>query len=124
MIRSFPEVARKLATSGAEIILRSSAWSDLSHEMDWGAEEYRIFSAVRAMENTAFVVSSNRTGTEGKFSFVGQTRVIAPWGEILAERRQGEGYAITKVDLETLKRCRSAHPCLEEEKQQTPGVHL
>jgi len=112
----FPELARKLARSGAQIILHSSAWSHVPRKMDWGAREYRIFSNARAMENTVFLVSSNRVGVEGKFRFVGQTRVIAPWGEILAEKSHGEGCALAKVNLETLRQCRSIHQCLEEQK--------
>ena len=110
----FPELARRLAMSGAQIILHASAWSNVPREMDWGAREYRVFSNTRAMENTVFLISSNRIGVEGEFSFVGQTRVVAPWGEILAERRRGEGCALAKVNLQTLRQCRSIHPCLEE----------
>lgn len=110
----FPELARRLAMSGAQIILHSSAWSNIPRRMDWGAREYRVFSNARAMENTVFLISSNRVGVEGEFRFVGQTRVIAPWGEVLAERRHGEGCVLAKVDLETLRECRSVHPCLEE----------
>lgn len=118
----YPEMARKLAMSGAEIILHSSAWSNIPREMDWGAKEYRVFSNARAMENTVFMVSSNRIGVEGKFRFVGQSRVIAPWGEVLAERRHGEGCALAKVDLETLKKCRSIHPCLEKPSRRSPRI--
>jgi predicted amidohydrolase len=113
----FPELARRLALAGADIVLHSSAWSDFPRKMDWGARDYGVLSTARAMENTVFFVSSNRTGVEGKFRFVGQTRVIAPWGEVLASRNRAEGCAVAKVDLKTLKKCRKVHPCLGESRK-------
>lgn len=110
----FPELTRELALEGAEIVLHSSAWSDLPRKMDWGARDYGVFSTARAMENTVFFVSSNRTGVEGEFRFVGQTRVVAPWGEVLASRNRAEGCVVAQVDLETLQHCRKVHPCLAE----------
>lgn len=111
----FPELTRKLAFGGADIILHSSAWSSFPREMDWGPREYGIFSIARAMENCVFVVSSDQTGSEGSFRFVGRTRVVAPWGKVLAARERGEGYAIARTNLDVLQLSRSVHPCLQEE---------
>ncbi len=115
----FPELTRRLALAGAEIVLHSSAWSDFPRKMDWGAREYGVLSTARAMESTVFFVSSNRTGVEGEFRFVGQTRVVAPWGEVLASRNRAEGCAVAKVNLKTLKQCRKVHPCLVEARLET-----
>lgn len=113
----FPELSRKLAYSGADIILHSSAWSHFPREMDWGPKEYDVFSVARAMENGVFVVSSDRTGTEGRFSFVGQTRIVSPWGKVLDKVDRGEGCALTRTNLDVLQQSRSIHPCVEEERR-------
>jgi predicted amidohydrolase len=113
----FPEPTRRMAFQGTDIILHSSAWSTFPHKMDWGSKEYDIFSITRAMENAVFFVSSNRTGTEGKFKFVGRTRIIAPWGKVLASREREEGCALARVNLDLLQQSRSVHPCLEEERR-------
>lgn len=112
----FPELSRRLALLGADIILHCSAWYSISREMDWGAREYEIFVNARAMENTVFIVSSNMTGAEGMFEFVGHSSVVSPWGEVLDKKDEGEGCVSAVINLEVLKKCRTIHPCLQERK--------
>ncbi|MEM4211513.1 MAG: carbon-nitrogen hydrolase family protein [Nitrososphaerota archaeon] len=112
----FPELSRSLALLGSDIILHCSAWYSIPREMDWGARHYKTLLNARAMENTVFIVSSNRVGTEGKFSFVGHSCIASPWGEILAEKKGGEGCISAVINLEMLKKCRIIHPCLQERK--------
>jgi predicted amidohydrolase len=110
----FPELSRSLALLGSEIILHCSAWYSIPREMDWGARHYEILVNARAIENTVFVVSSNRTGVEGEFSFVGHSCIAAPWGDILAQKNEGEGCVSITIDLDLIKKCRTIHPCLYE----------
>lgn len=110
----FPELSRSLALLGSEIILHCSAWYSIPREMDWDARQYEILVNARAMENTVFIVSSNRVGVEGDFSFVGHSCIAAPWGELLGQKKEGEGCISTTIDLGLIKKCRAIHPCLEE----------
>jgi predicted amidohydrolase len=58
----FPEAIRQLALSGAEILIRVSAYMDpwgTAEPMDWWTSVNRV----RALENTAYVVASNQASS-------------------------------------------------------------
>lgn len=112
----FPELSRSLTLLGSDILLHCSAWYSIPREMDWGARHYKTLINARAMENTVFIVSSNRTGVDGSFSFVGHSCIASPWGDILAEKEAGEGLVSAVINLDLLKKCRNIHPCLQERK--------
>jgi predicted amidohydrolase len=55
------------------------------------------------MENVVLLMSANHCGKEdpaGDVEYVGQSAIIAPWGEPLAEVREGEGVAVAEVDFD------------------------
>jgi len=52
---------------------------------------------------------------------VGQSAVIAPWGEVLAEVRDGSGVAVARVDLERAQGWRdAAAPYLDDRRRLAP----
>jgi predicted amidohydrolase len=56
----------------------------------------------RALENTVFLMSANLSGpydSAGTLRAIGQSAVIAPWGQILAEVQTGQGLAVAEVDF-------------------------
>ena len=75
----FPELARRLALEGAEIIVVPGEWPKPREE------HWRTLLRARAMENQLFVVAANCCGVVGKLDFFGQSLVIGPKGEVLAE---------------------------------------
>jgi omega-amidase len=75
----FPELARKLALDGADIIVVPGEWPKPREE------HWRTLLRARAMENQLFVIAANCCGVVGKLDFFGQSMVIGPKGEILAE---------------------------------------
>ena len=52
----------------------------------------------RAIENQAYVVGCNRVGTGGGLTYVGDSRIVDPLGELLATGSQGE--TILFADIE------------------------
>lgn len=77
----FPEVARRLALQGAQIIC---------HPSNLVLPEYgQQITRVRAIENRVFWILANRSGREergGKvLSFTGESQIVSPQGEILAK---------------------------------------
>jgi predicted amidohydrolase len=65
----------------------------------------------RALENTVFFMSANHFGNydaAGALRAVGQSAVIAPWGEVLAEVREGAGLAVAEVDFSKAAQWREA----------------
>jgi omega-amidase len=75
----FPELARRLATEGAQIICVPAEWPR-PREDHW-----RTLLRARAIENQLYVVAANCCGIQGKLDFFGMSMIIGPKGEVAAE---------------------------------------
>ncbi|MDQ1913030.1 carbon-nitrogen family hydrolase [Paenibacillus sp. GD4] len=104
----FPELARKLALGGAQILFVPAEWPNprLHH--------WRTLLQARAIENQMFVVSCNRVGVSGTTEFFGHSMVIDPWGEVLAEGDGTEQVIRAAIDLSTVPEVRSRIPIFED----------
>jgi predicted amidohydrolase len=104
--KAFPESARALALSGAEIVVCMSAWpgsrtnaaADL--EQDRWKRRFDLFDRARALENQIVWLSANQSGTFGDLKFVCSAKIVDPGGEILADTGVAEGMAIAELDVE------------------------
>lgn len=99
---AFPEAARILALKGARALLFPMAW-----------EKRRAFvmeatAVARAIENVAYVVCVNQTGSTGGFEFHGRSAVIDPLGQVVCRLGEEEGLKVVKVDLEWVDRLRAS----------------
>lgn len=74
----FPELFRKLALEGAEIICLPAEWPKPRQE-HWNA-----LIRARAIENQLFVIAANCCGIQGKLDFFGQSQLVSPLGHLLA----------------------------------------
>jgi predicted amidohydrolase len=102
----FPEVARALALRGAEIFLHSS--SETSSPQ---LTKKQIAKRARAVENLAYVISSNSAGIAGidipMSSTDGNSQIIDYEGRILAEAGYGESMvALTQIDPAVIRHVR------------------
>jgi predicted amidohydrolase len=95
----FPEALRQLAASGAEVLIRVSAYMDpwgATPPMDW----WTVVNRCRALENTAFVVAANQ-GASLKhyppYSWPGGSQVVDFDGRVLAEASPGPGERIVHL---------------------------
>ena len=75
----FPELSRRLALEGAQIICVPAQWPKPRQE------HWRTLLRARAIENQLFVVACNACGMIGKLDFFGMSMIIDPKGELLAE---------------------------------------
>ena len=102
----FPGSFTRLTILGAEIIAVPSAFTAVT-----GAAHFEILVRARVIENACFVVAACHSGghDSGRETF-GHSMVICPWGEVLACREAGPGIFITTLDLQDLRRVRSALP--------------
>lgn len=104
----FPELYRKLVEQGAEILTIPSAFTQKTGEAHW-----HILLRARAIENQAWVLAPGQVGhhdDEGLRHSYGHSMIINPWGEIVAEIPQGEGYCIATIDLSQVQRVRNSMP--------------
>lgn len=108
----FPELARKLALEGAQILFVPAEWPNprLHH--------WRTLLMARAIENQMYVVSSNRVGTSGTTEFFGHSMIINPWGEVLAEGGENEAIIEYTIDLSEVERVRRTIPIFEDRRPQ------
>ncbi len=74
----FPEMARSLALKGAEVIVVPSAFPfpRINH--------WCTLLAGRAIENQLYMVGANRAGADGDLWFCGSSRVVDPYGVVVA----------------------------------------
>lgn len=76
---------------------------------------WRTLMMARAIENQVFMVASNRVGVEEPNIFVGGSMVVDPWGQILAELRNGEESIVeASIDFEVLQDARRTIPVLQD----------
>ena len=84
-----------MVDKGAELFLVTSGWPYPR------LEHWIMFNRVRAIENTAFLISSNCVGTNRGVQFCGHSMIIDPWGVILASG--GDEECILKSEIDTAK---------------------
>ena len=78
----FPELYRRLALAGAQVILVPAAFTRTSGRAHW-----EVLLRARAVENAVFIVASATIGgaEDDAFPTYGHASVIGPWGEVLAD---------------------------------------
>lgn len=104
----FPELYRRLAADGAEVLSVPSAFTEKTGEAHW-----QVLLRARAIENQCYVIAPNQSGTHpGGRRTWGHSMVIDPWGEVLAEQAAGEGVVTADLDLTRLAEIRRNMPCL------------
>ena len=78
-------------------------------------EAWKALLAARAIENQCYVVGVNRVGDDPGNNYCGGSRVIDPYGQIMAECEDGkEMEATAKVDMEVLEAFRAKFPVLDD----------
>ncbi len=103
----FPELFRKLAIDGAEIIMVSAQWPAPR------IRHWDILMAARAVENQVFVAGVNTCARTKAHIFPGHSRVISPEGHMAADAGTTPGTASAMIDLGAIKATRSLFDTLQ-----------
>ncbi|WP_028561230.1 carbon-nitrogen family hydrolase [Paenibacillus pinihumi] len=111
----FPELTRKLALDGAKILFVPAEWPHprLNH--------WRTLLTARAIENQMYVIACNRVGTSGSTNFFGNSLIIDPWGEIVAEAGEEETILRAQIDVSLVDEVRTRIPVFEDRR---PSFYL
>lgn len=80
----FPELARKLALSGAEVLIVPAAFPLLR------IRHWEILAVARAIENQVYVAAVNRVGEDRGLVHGGSSRLLDPYGTVLASASDAE----------------------------------
>jgi nitrilase len=105
----FPELFRKMATHGMDVLIIPSAFT-----AETGAAHWEILLRARAVENLCYVVAPNQGGfhLNGRKTY-GHSMIIDPWGVVLDCYKTGSGFVISDIDLERLQKVRASFPALQ-----------
>lgn len=109
----FPELSRRLAVEGAQVICVPAQWPKPRQE------HWRTLLRARAIENQLFVVSCNTCGMVGKLDFFGMSMIIDPKGELLGELGENEGECSALLDLQAMSEWRAQIPCFSDRRPES-----
>lgn len=104
----FPELVRKLAIGGSQILIVCAQWP--TSRMD----HWLTLLKARAIENQMFVVAVNRLGRKGKISYNGHSVVFDPWGRCLMELPPSRELGVVEIDLADVEKIRTQYPFFKE----------
>ena len=111
----FPGLFRDLAQAGAEILCCPAAFTKMTGEAHW-----HILNRARAIENTAFVVSTCAIGDiAGGGESYGHSLVVSPWGEVLADGGDIPGVVHAQIDLDDVATTADRVPSLRHDRGYT-----
>jgi predicted amidohydrolase len=75
---------------------------------------WRSLLVARAIEDQAYVVGVNRVGTGGRESYAGDSCIVDPWGEVLAQGSGVETVLCADVDPAVVARVREEYPFMRD----------
>lgn len=102
----FPELYRRLLEGGAELLTVPSAFTKVT-----GAAHWEVLLRARAIENQCYVLAANHGGVHNdRRETFGHSMIVDPWGRILAQMGEGEGFASAQIDLDALHELRAKMP--------------
>jgi nitrilase len=104
----FPELYRRHAAAGADVLLVPSAFTYPTGQAHW-----EPLLRARAIENLCALIAPAQGGLHenGRRTW-GHSMVIDAWGEILGQQAEGEGVVLAELDAAAQARWRTQLPAL------------
>lgn len=97
----FPELYRTMSKKGMHAIFLPSAFTIPTGQAHWD-----VLTRARAIENQSYVIAPAQWSDKT----YGHTRIIDPWGRIIAERSAGIGVVMAVIDTARLREVRAMLP--------------
>lgn len=104
----FPEVFRDAVADGAQLLAVIANWPAVRQD------HWRALLIARAIENQAYVVGVNRTGSDPKLEYVGGSIIVDPRGQIITEAHADETVIVAEIELDPLLEYRERFPALAD----------
>jgi len=104
----FPELFRASVKKGANLFVVLASWpeSRMSH--------WHTLLQARAIENQAYVIGVNRTGSDPNHKYVGGSKMIDPMGKSLVEADLEEELVSFTLEHRLIEDWRSSFPALQD----------
>lgn len=104
----FPELGGLMVQKGAKIILVPAAFN-----MTTGPAHWELMFRSRAVDNQCYVIgTSGARDPSAEYVAWGHTLLVSPWGDIIQEMDEKEGYMINDIDLGYIDKVRRELPFL------------
>jgi len=110
----FPEVFRRAARRGAELLVVIALWPTRR------VEHWITLLRARAIENQAWVIGVNRCGNEPELAYPGRSLVVDPHGEVVADAGSTEGVTVADIDAPLVRQWRQEFPALKDIRTDLP----
>lgn len=118
----FPEMFRAYALKGAKVILSPMAmpYPRLAH--------WKVLVRARAIEDQLYMVGANQVGdedlgSEGKVTYFGDSVIVDPWGETVAEAGEAKEELLTAtIDMARVDEIRARMPVLKDRRPEVYGL--
>jgi len=108
----FPELYRALAFGGSatpcDLMCVPAAFTYTTGQAHW-----ELLMRARAVENQCYVMAPAQGGRHenGRRTW-GHSMIVDPWGQVLAQREEGEGVVVAELDATRLAQVRAQLPAL------------
>ncbi len=104
----FPEFYRKMVDMGMEFILVPACWPYPRQE------PWEVLNQARALENTCYLISCNATGAQMGTLYMGHSKIVDPWGTVVAGASFREGIVTACIDPSLVQTVRGIFPVLKD----------
>lgn len=99
----YPEMSRKYAQDGVNVLTYASAFTVPTGEAHW-----HILVRARAIENQVFVIAPAQWGRNNqKIHTYGHSLIVDPWGKILVDAKEGEKLITAELDFKLIEKVRN-----------------
>ena len=108
----FPHLYRELAQRGSDFLAIPAAFTATTGEAHW-----HVLVRARAIENGCYVFAAGQSGRRhwGRRTY-GHSLIVDPWGSVLADGGEDEGFILAPVDLAKVAEARAMIPSLQHDR--------
>ncbi|WP_108881913.1 nitrilase-related carbon-nitrogen hydrolase [Anderseniella sp. Alg231-50] len=108
----FAALYRQLAKQGAGVLASPAAFTKVTGQAHW-----HVLQRARAIETGCYVIAPCQYGKiSGGGECYGHSLIIDPWGEVLADAGDGEGYIVADLDMSRVAAARARIPALQHDR--------
>ncbi len=102
----FPELIRKLACAGANLLVVCAQWPKVR------LAQWHTLLKARAIENQMYVVAANCCGIQDGFESLGHSIIINPYGQTIYEAHEYEESVEALIDVKIAEHFKDQFDCL------------
>lgn len=114
----FPELSRHYALNGARMIVVPAAFNHVTGPLHW-----TLTFRARALDNQVFTVgASSAPNPESHYRAYGHSIIVNPWGQVMREMGDEEGFMVENLDLGEVERVRKALPLLRHRREDVYAI--